>query len=117
MTSIRVDTDACTAASLPLKPRSRRADVLRVRRVLPETVLALVACLGLLAVGGLSPAFTDFESEAEPALRALLAGDLGGFLSRLPAYGGSVVLRAPFAVLGDVLGGDLAVFRAMALPC
>ncbi len=89
-----------------------------MRRALPDIALALAACALLLAIGGLTPAFTDFEVEAEPAIRRLLAGDLGGFVQALPAYGGSVVLRAPFAVAAGALGGgDVAVFRALAIPC
>ncbi len=63
-------------------------------------------------------AFTDYEQEAEPALLALRDGDLHGFLSRLPAYGGSLILRSPFALAPDVWkGGELALFRSMAVPC
>lgn len=69
-------------------------------------------------MGLLSPAFTDYEIEAEPALEALRAGDVSAFLSLAPAYGGSLVLRAPFALLPDLWGGgDLALFRSMAVPC
>jgi Glycosyltransferase family 87 len=73
---------------------------------------------GLMALGMLSPAFTDYEVEAEPALRALREGDVGGFLTLAPVYGGSLVLRAPFALLPNVWGGgDLALFRSVAIPC
>ena len=63
-------------------------------------------------------AFTDYEAEAEPALLALRHGHLAGFLHHLPAYGGSLILRAPFALLPAAWhGGDLALFRTMAAPC
>lgn len=69
-------------------------------------------------MGLVSPAFNDYELEAEPALQALRAGDVSGFLALAPAYGGSLVLRAPFALLPNVWdGGDLALFRSMAVPC
>jgi hypothetical protein len=85
--------------------------------MLPAAVAAVVACVALLLLGGLTPAFTDYELEAEPAMRALLAGDLTGFASNLPTYGGSLVLRAPAALVAHWLGGgDLAVFRALAVP-
>ena len=88
-----------------------------MRRALPELLLAVACSALLLTVGGLTPAFTDYEEEAQPAIEALLRGDVGRFLEGLPAYGGSVVLRAPFALLADALGGgDLAVFRALAVP-
>jgi hypothetical protein len=49
---------------------------------------------------------------------ALRGGDLGGFVADLPSYGGSVLLRSPFAFLPDLWGGgDLALFRSMAAPC
>lgn len=80
--------------------------------------MACASATLLGALGLLSPAFTDYEVEAEPALHALTSGDLAGFLSLAPAYGGSLVMRAPFALLPDVWsGGDLALFRAMAAPC
>ena len=71
-----------------------------------------------MALGMLTPAFSDYEVEAEPSLQALRDGDIQGFLTLAPAYGGSLVLRAPFAVLPNLWGGgDLALFRSMALPC
>jgi hypothetical protein len=63
-------------------------------------------------------AFSDYETEVEPALWMLLDGDLERSVALLPAYGGSVVLRAPFAFLPDLWGGgDLALYRSMAVPC
>jgi hypothetical protein len=83
-------------------------------------VPALVAALAGLAVGWiglLTMAFTDYEMEAEPAFRALRDGRLGAFLDLAPAYGGSLVLRAPFALAPELWGGgDLALFRAVAVP-
>jgi hypothetical protein len=85
--------------------------------VLPA--LAAGGCALLLgALGMLTPAFTDYELEAEPSIQALRAGDWVGFLEMAPAYGGSLVLRAPFAFLPDLWGGgDHALFRSMAVPC
>jgi hypothetical protein len=61
---------------------------------------------------------TDYSIEAEPALQALRDGQLGEFLQLAPPYGGSLILRAPFAFLPDLWGGgDLALFRSMAVPC
>lgn len=89
----------------------------RSRLILP----ALVALAGafVLAWQGLETmAFTDYELEAEPALDALRHGEVAHFLSQAPAYGGSLVLRAPFALLPNLWdGGALALFRLMALPC
>jgi hypothetical protein len=73
---------------------------------------------GLMALGMRSPAFSDYELEAEPALQALREGDVDGFLALAPVYGGSLIMRAPFALLPNLWGGgDLALFRSMAVPC
>jgi hypothetical protein len=85
--------------------------------LLPGAVAAACAVF-LGAMGLLSPAFTDYELEAEPSIQALRVGDWAGFLELAPAYGGSLILRAPFALLPDLWGGgDLALFRSMAAPC
>ena len=90
----------------------------RLRDLALPAGTATVIALFLSWVGLRSIAFTDYEIEAEPSLFALRAGDLGGFLDALPAYGGSLVMRSPFAVLPDAWGGgDLALFRSMAAPC
>src|SRR5213078_2536017 len=62
-------------------------------------------------------AFTDYDHEAAPAFGALAHGDLGGFVSAAPSYGGSFVLRAPFALLAGLMGaGDNGIFLAVAIP-
>ncbi|HEV3230325.1 MAG TPA: glycosyltransferase family 87 protein [Solirubrobacteraceae bacterium] len=87
-------------------------------RLAPPVVFALLAS-GLMAWQGmLTMAFTDYEVEAEPSLQALRAGHIGAFLAHLPAYGGSLILRAPFALLPSLWhGGSLALFRSFAVPC
>lgn len=73
----------------------------------------LIGWLGLL-----TPAFSDYEMEAEPALRAMRGGHVARFLELAPAYGGSLLERAPFALLPSLWGGGGdAVFRSMAIPC
>jgi hypothetical protein len=84
---------------------------------LPAAV-AVVGALFLAWLGLKTMAFSDYELEAEPALLALLDGDLQRFLDLLPAYGGSLVLRSPFAFLPELWGGgDWALYRSMAAPC
>ena len=62
--------------------------------------------------------WTDYEAEAELPLRHLAAGQLALFAQTAPGYGGSFVIRAPFALLPDLWGGgDLAIYRSMAVPC
>jgi hypothetical protein len=90
----------------------------RYSELLPPVLVAGACALVLGAIGLLTPAFSDYELEAEPSLQSLRAGDWVGFLQQAPAYGGSLVLRAPFALLPGVWdGGDLALFRSMAAPC
>ncbi|MEO8687104.1 MAG: hypothetical protein ABI611_02660 [Solirubrobacteraceae bacterium] len=73
---------------------------------------ALIAWMGLQGF-----AFSDYDREAAPAYLALAHGSFGEFLSLSPAYGGSLIMRAPFAMLPDLWGGgELAVFRAAAVP-
>ncbi len=83
----------------------------------PVAVAVFLALL-LGLVGTQSIAFTDYELEAEPAAVALAAGDLGRFADLAPAYGGSLVLRAPFAwaAAGLGFGDDLGLYRALVLP-
>ena len=90
----------------------------RHRRYAP-VALAAAGCVALLSWLGLVDfAWTDYDTEASHAYLALAQGDLGGFLGQLPAYGGSLVLRAPLALLPGLWGGgELAVFRAVSLPC
>ena len=79
------------------------------------TVLAL-AGLGWLGLYGFG--WNDYDDEARLAVDALLRGDLSAFAAISPAYGGSLLMRAPFALVASALGGgDLAVYRALALPC
>jgi len=74
---------------------------------------ATIAWLGLYGF-----AWTDYENEAKPAFDALIAGHVSEFLRLAPAYGGSLVERAPFALLPGLWGGGaLAVYRMVALPC
>lgn len=96
-------------------------------RLDPRAAGAIVGVVGILAsVAALlyavsAPAhearLNDFYHEAWPAYQALLHGHVAGFLQLAPAYVGSLVLRAPFAVLPSAWGGARAVYFASALPC
>jgi hypothetical protein len=90
----------------------------RARELVGPAAAALLGAFALAALGLQTMAFTDYEIEAEPSLLSLRDGDPSGFLHHLPAYGGSLILRAPFALLPAAWhGGDLALFRTMAAPC
>jgi hypothetical protein len=74
---------------------------------------ATMAWLGLYGF-----AWNDYETEAQPAFQALVHGHVHEFLRLAPAYGGSLVERAPFALLSTLWGGgELSVYRLVALPC
>jgi hypothetical protein len=62
----------------------------------------------------------DYATDFAPAMNALLGGHVGQFFSRAPqdGAGGSVLLRAPAALVGKVLfGSQLAIFRFGAVAC
>jgi Glycosyltransferase family 87 len=79
---------------------------------------ALAGCAALAWLGLTGFAWSDYETEAKPAFDALVHGHLTQFLRLAPAYGGSLIERAPFAALPRLWGGgELAVYRMAALPC
>lgn len=89
----------------------------RLRSALPPLAvlcgLAAISFLGLYGFG-----WSDYETEALPSVVALVHGNLAQFANLAPAYGGSLLLRAPFALAPSLWGGGaLAVYRALAAPC
>jgi hypothetical protein len=79
--------------------------------------VALAGALVVAWMGLREFAFSDYELEALPSFTALAHGDVGGFFAAMPVYGGSLVIRAPFALLPDLWGGgSLAVYRSVAVP-
>jgi hypothetical protein len=93
-----------------------------MRRIVRENALC-----ALLAVGASSAmawlglygfAWNDYDNEARPAFDALSHGHELDFLHLAPSYGGSLIERAPFALIPGLWGGgELAVYRMVALPC
>ncbi len=80
--------------------------------------VALLAAASVAWWGLTGFAWSDYDNEAAGSLAALTHGHLGGFFSSAPAYGGSLLMRAPFALMTAFLGGgETAVYRMMALPC
>jgi hypothetical protein len=93
-----------------------------MRRLVRENaVCALAAAAASVTIGWLGLygfAWNDYEIEAKPAFEALAHGHVLDFLRLAPAYGGSLVERAPFALLPGLWGGgQLAVYRMVAVPC
>lgn len=81
--------------------------------VLAAAGTAATAWLGLYGYG-----WNDYDTEARAAVDALVQGHLQAFFALAPIYGGSLLERAPFALAPSLWGGgDLAVYRMLALPC
>jgi len=90
----------------------------RLRDHGPALVFATagVWAMSFLALYGFG--WNDYETEVAPAYGALTAGHLWQFLTLAPGYGGSLELRAPFALLPGLWGGGaVAVFQAVSIPC
>jgi hypothetical protein len=89
-----------------------------LRENAPCALAATAASVVVAWLGLYSFAWNDYEVEVKPAFDALIAGHVARFLALAPAYGGSLVERAPFALLPSLWGGGaLAVYRAVAVPC
>jgi Glycosyltransferase family 87 len=93
-----------------------------MKRYLSENAVCIslmgagVAAMAWLGLYGF--AWNDYDTEVRPSVEALVHGHLLAFLRLAPAYGGSLILRAPFALMPGLWGGgELAVYRAVALPC
>jgi hypothetical protein len=92
---------------------------LRPRTTSPTRPAVLGAALGValvLVLGLRSVAFGDYEAETLPAVHLLVSGDLHGFLTHVTGYGGATLLQAPFLLAGSGVGGELATYRAGAVP-
>jgi hypothetical protein len=90
----------------------------RVRENTLCVFLATVATATMTWLGLYGFAWSDYDTEARPAFDALTHGHVLEFLRLAPAYGGSLVERAPFALLPWLWGGgQLAIYRMVALPC
>src|SRR5436190_956263 len=89
-----------------------------LRPLLPWILLALLGAAALAWLGLIGYVWNDYEVEAAPAFDALTHSYFALFLQLCPAYGGSLIMRAPFALAAHGLGGgEVAVFRAVAVPC
>ncbi len=96
--------------------RSRVGALVRENALCAFLAGAATATMAWLGLYGF--AWNDYETEARPSFDALTQGHVLEFLRLAPAYGGSLVERAPFALLPGLWGGgQLAVYRMVALPC
>jgi hypothetical protein len=91
---------------------------IRLRDHAAAIALASAASLVIASLALTQWAWTDYDAEARPAFDALLRAHFSEFLHLAPAYGGSLLLRAPFVLLTKIWGGgELSIFRAAAAPC
>jgi hypothetical protein len=93
-----------------------------MRRTIRENALcafmALAGSATLAWLGLYGFAWNDYENEVRPSFDALVQGHFLEFLRLAPAYGGSLIERAPFALVPGLWGGgDEAVYRMVAVPC
>ena len=106
-----------------LKRPSRRTDKERVTRLRLRdhgTALAFAAlgvwAMSFVALYGFG--WNDYSTEVRPAYDALVSGHVWQFLQLDPGYGGSLELRAPFALLPGLWGGhEVAVYQLVSIPC
>jgi hypothetical protein len=90
----------------------------RLRTLTPWIALGVLGSALLAWLGLVGYYWSDYDTEAAPAYAVLVRGDVGSFLQHAPAYGGSLIMRAPFALAASAFGGgDVAVFRAVGVPC
>ncbi len=91
---------------------------LRLRDHGPGLALAALGVWAMAYVTLYGFGWNDYSSEVAPAYAALTAGHVSQFLALAPAYGGSLELRAPFALLPGLWGGGaVAVYQAVSIPC
>ncbi len=90
----------------------------RLRKNAVSIAMSVVGMLAIAWLGFYAFAWNDYESELKPSVDALIQGHILRALQMAPAYGGSLIIRAPFALLpGSWGGGPIAVYRMLALPC
>jgi hypothetical protein len=88
------------------------------REVALWSALSLAGSLTLLWGWSWNTQLNDYAIEAAPSFSALLHGHITAFLHSAPAYGASLLLRAPFALPASLAGGkSLLIYRLSAVPC
>jgi hypothetical protein len=89
-----------------------------IRKQWLACVFAGVGVWTMVYLGLYGFAWTDYDFEVTPAYDALAGGHLWRFFQLAPVYGGSLELRAPFALLPALWGGgEQARFEVVSLPC
>ena len=89
-----------------------------IRKQWMACVFAGVGVWTMVYLGLYGFAWTDYDFEVTPAYDALAGGHLSRFFQLAPVYGGSLELRAPFALLPALWGGsEQTRFVLVSLPC
>jgi hypothetical protein len=84
----------------------------------PALLLAAAGVWAMSFVTLFGFGWNDYSSEVVPAYDALTGGHIWEFLKLAPAYGGSLEIRAPFAMIPGLFGGgEQAVWKAVSIPC
>ncbi len=121
MTIGATSPDPCAETPADVRPQSPEQSRPDWKLVLFMAVVSVgsgLAVLAFITQAGKVSRFNDFYREAWPAYAALAHGQLTRFLDLGPAYVGSLVLRAPFALVPTIWGGGpREMFFAAALPC
>jgi hypothetical protein len=90
----------------------------RVRDHAPALLFATAGVWAMSFIALYGFGWNDYSVEVAPAYGALTSGHLWRFLQLAPAYGGSLELRAPFALLPGLWGGgEVAVYRSVSVAC
>ena len=90
----------------------------RLRDHGPALAIGAAAAWAVAYVSLYGFGWNDYESESLPAYTALTGGHIWQFLKLAPVYGGSLELRAPFALLPGLWHGNAdAVYQATSAAC
>jgi hypothetical protein len=100
--------------------RSTRTGRMNAARLILGGAAVVLASIWVAWLGFRVQVMGDYGVWFAPSMNALLSGHVHAFFALLPTdgAGGSVLLRAPFALLGkELVGGQHAIFRFGALAC
>jgi hypothetical protein len=90
----------------------------RLRAHVPALLFATAGVWAMAFIALYGFGWNDYSVEVAPAYGALTSGHLWTFLQLAPGYGGSLELRAPFALLPGLWGGGQdAVYRSVSIAC
>jgi hypothetical protein len=104
--------------SLHSRDLTRRQGAPALRETVVLAGFAVAATAAMVWGRNWNVRVNDYGLEAASSFAALLHGHLLGFLQSAPAYGGSLILRAPFALPASLAHGrTLLLYQFSALPC